>query len=103
MAYPRIAFRIATSVILVSILYLRPYVAFLESPQHNHVERQNLVCSLSASSTSSCGKVCVKAFWDDACHHEIAPWWDFTTTLEDTAGAHKPLIWPDIASLGNGT
>jgi hypothetical protein len=45
----------------------------------------------------------VKAFWDDKCHDEVAPWGDFTTILENTNGAVKPLIWPNIASFGNGT
>jgi hypothetical protein len=85
-----------TSVVLASILYLCSYTAL-------YVERQDLVCGLSASNVSSCGKVCVQAFWDKECKDEVAPWGDFTTTLEDTAGAHKPLIWPDIVSLGNGT
>ena len=104
MAYPQITFRIATSLVLFSILYLRTHAVISGFPQHDYVERQDLVCGLSTLNAPSCSQVCVTAFWDEECVDEVAPWGDFATTLEVTDGAIKPLIWPaDIGSQGNGT
>jgi hypothetical protein len=104
MAYPQVTFRIATTLVLFSILYLCTHAAISGSPQHDYVERRDLVCGLSTLNVSSCSKVCVTAFWDEQCVDEVAPFGDFATTLEVTDGAIKPLNWPaDIRSQGNGT
>ena len=104
MAYPRITFRIATSLVLFSILYLRTHAVISGFPQHDYVERRDLVCGLSTLNAPSCSRVCVTAFWDEECVNEVAPFGDFATTLEITDGAIKPLIWSaDIGSQGNGT
>jgi hypothetical protein len=100
MAYLQIPFITVTSLILLSILYLRTYAVTLGTT----VERRYLTCGLSTLNATSCRKVCVTAFWDEECSHEVAPWDDFATTLEVTDGAIRPLIWPPgLNSLGNGT
>jgi hypothetical protein len=104
MAYSQITFRIATSLVLFSTLYLHTRAVISGSPQHDYIERRDLVCGLSTLNAPSCSKVCVTAFWDEKCVDEVALWGDFATTLEATDGAIKPLIWPaDIKSQGNGT
>ena len=104
MAYPQITFRIANSLVLFSILYPRTHAVISGSPQHDYVERRDLVCGLSTLNAPSCSKVCVTAFWDEKCVDEVAPWSDFATTLDVTDGAIEPLIWPaDVRSQGNGT
>jgi hypothetical protein len=53
MAYPQIIFRIATSLVLFSILYLRTHAVISGPPQHDYVERRDLVCGLPTVNVSS--------------------------------------------------
>ena len=91
MAYPQITFKIATILVLFSILYLRTHAVISGSLQHDYVGRRDLVCGLSTLNVSSCSKVCVTAFWDEQCVDEVAPFGDSRQPLK-YGGAIKPLI-----------